>query len=264
MRLPVPTAARDLAARLPVRLAIPGTARGALLDLGRLAREMASRPKSRIRRGRRGFVPIFDGARAVGRGLAFALHLVRTLLDTKPTDLARGATALAVMGSLILAAGCATPLRLSLAGPSAAAGADEFRDDQADFKFDCRTDVLRVVIHNLSSARPLVIDWSRAFYVDPAGKKHAAIGYAANISTALRQDPPEPLVVGPGESWSGRIHPRDRIPVPSGARFFERPLLDDEDAKPGTVVGLDLPVDAGGGRSAYHEFRFRLGRGAGS
>ncbi|HVY62076.1 MAG TPA: hypothetical protein VHF22_10510, partial [Planctomycetota bacterium] len=165
----------------------------------------------------------------------------------------------------LAAAGCASPLRLSLASSSPPApapagtrlGLDEYRDGAVALRFDASTEGIRVTVRNLSASGPLVVEWARALYLDPQGGRHAVVAYQSNTAAVLRQDPVEPLVLGPGEAWSGRVHPRDRIPAPSGPRFFEEPLLAREEAAPGTVVRLVLPVQAGG-RTAAHEFRFRL------
>jgi hypothetical protein len=266
--------------------ALPGTHLVEVTDLGRLDRSRVARLRRRIALADK----IFDAAarlfRARGRGLASDWALVTEHFTAKGYQLTRGeerpakkgglrplpiVRALVLLAALALplglaASGCATPLRLDLAsatppapapGAGVTVGPNEYRDAETAFRFDASTDAIRVTIWNLSRDLPIVIDWQRAQYVDPKGGKHPAIGFQRNGAGVLRKDPPDALLISPGDAWSGCVHPRDRIPHPSGVRFYPEPLLTPEEAAPGTIIGLDLPVD-GGKKPMFHEFRFRL------
>ncbi len=153
------------------------------------------------------------------------------------------------------AAGCRSPgKRISFAQPApphpveahAAKHRDAYRDADCSFEFDARTRGIRVVVKNLSAGSDLVVDWAGARYIDAAGRRHEVVGYDAPRAAVLRESPPAPLVLAPGARWEGKIHPRERCEYGTGTRFYEHAILDEEREPPGTLVGLELPIETGG------------------
>ncbi|GIW73272.1 MAG: hypothetical protein KatS3mg102_2814 [Planctomycetota bacterium] len=97
------------------------------------------------------------------------------------------------------------------------------------------------------------LHWERAVLVDPLGGQHAVAAFRGEPSTELLDGAGQPLGLGPGQTWHGTVHARDRLGRRSRGQLLLRPLLSGEQARPGGKLRLVLPVDIGV-RPAVYEF----------
>jgi hypothetical protein len=172
---------------------------------------------------------------------------------------------LPLLGTVLAAAlllgglsGCGgPPMRLELTQPKPAE-AGTFRDDDVQFRFKADEESLRVEIFNRGK-EPIVIPWDRARFVDASGEEREVVAYAGEPTADLLRAPQPPLELAPRATWTGTVHPRDRLRPAGGSAVRTFSLLTGDEAQQGKVVGLNVNLDVGvGRRPVSYEFRFQV------
>jgi hypothetical protein len=174
---------------------------------------------------------------------------------------------LPIVGALLLfglaiavpIAGCgAPPRRLELDAPKPVERG-VFCDDDVQFRFQGSGEGLEVEVLNRSGKR-LAIPWWKARFVGVDGAEREVVAWRGTPTKEILDEAQAVLELGPGESWRGNVHPRDRLRSLGGgpgARVAVLPLLAAEEAVPGRRVGLDVEIEVGR-RPERLEFRFTV------
>ena len=185
-----------------------------------------------------------EGARANGAGgrPMRTLPIVRAIL----------AVATLALGAAL--AGCGgPPKRLELTQPKPVS-AGVFRDEDVEVTFDATAEAIKVWIRNRTK-ETLTVPFYKARFIDPSGTQREVVGYQGTPSMSLVKEVQAPVEIEPGATWSGLVHPKDRLRPVSGSEARALSLLASDEAAEGKVVGLDLETEFG---ARPHRYEFKL------
>src|SRR6185295_15411443 len=166
----------------------------------------------------------------------------------------RGILLAAVLALGAALTGCGgPPKRLELTQPKPAS-ADVFRDEDVEVTFEATADAIKVWIRNRSK-ETLTVPFYKARFIDPSGAQREVVGYQGDPDMALIKGIQAPIEIEPGATWSGLIHPKDRLRPVGGREARAMSLLTSDEAAEGKVVGLDIETEIG---SRPHRYEFKL------